>query len=154
LPARALATVGKLEICLQMPLSDGIEFCAEMFADMHAFRGDERPALFGNVLLEKVDDRNVAEETNSLGIFLFRSRQSGLSGDCTNFRLHIIADGKEAMFQLALRERPEKIALIFIFIFGLEKRTFWKRGSSPPRALPRVFVAAAPRDDNFFLIFM
>src|SRR3990167_11109147 len=110
--------------CSDMPLSHRVEPGPAMFPHFCAVRRKDRAGPFGDMRLQEIAERYPTQKTDALRVLLLRGRQSEAPRELPHVGLQILSDRKTAQLEHLRRERPEKVALIFVRILrGKERGT-------------------------------
>jgi hypothetical protein len=95
-----------------LALPHGIKHEALMIADHVAFRRAYLPGRLGQIPVEKLAERTLADEADAGRVFSVVVRESRAPGDLAGVALVERAQGEERFRELALVQAIEKIALV------------------------------------------
>src|SRR3989338_1623334 len=115
-----------------MPLSNGIKSKAVVPSDDFSVKGLNQTRICRNSRFQKLGKIKFPDKANPLTVLFVGCRQtefpcrfantsSLLLLSTSGLGLKIIAYRKQTILQLLLSQSPQKITLIFILIFGLQK---------------------------------
>src|SRR3990167_8224294 len=100
-----------------MPLAKRKVKCTIVIPNSFSFLAQHLSSLFRNIVFQKILHIKFPDKTNNLTVFSFGIGKPQFLGKLSYFRLLHIPYRKKYTTQLLLSKSPQKIALIFIFIY-------------------------------------
>ena len=104
-----------------LALADGVAVQAAMLADRLAGGVRDRSGGVGDMPLQEVLHRHLAEEADALAVLAFGVRQLRVGGELAHLGLQQFADREDRLRELFLAEQREEVGLILVRVEAFEE---------------------------------
>ena len=127
-----------------LALPQSVKTQADVLAQHAALGVFDGAGLLGNVAVQKLAKRTLANETNAGRILLGCVRQTNLVGNAAHLGFQQLADGKQRFGQLRLVQAVQKVALVFGRVQPFEQlEQATSRGLAHPGVMARGYFFGA-----------
>src|SRR3954469_5572157 len=104
-----------------LALADGVEGEADVLAEGPALGRLDRPGRFGQVAVQELAERALADEADPGRIFLRVVRQAGFERDAPHLAFLQLAHGEHHARELLPRQAVQEIALVLAIVHASEQ---------------------------------